>query len=80
MCCGGLARWFTDRIKVGMVGVNVPVPVASHSFGGWERSLFGDLYAYGPDSVHLYTRRKTITRRWPDDTQQKAQFSFPTNG
>ena len=78
---GGLARWFTDQIKVGMVGVNVPlpVPVASHSFGGWKRSLFGDLYAYGPDSVRFYTRRKTITQRWPDDTKEKAQFSFPTN-
>jgi malonate-semialdehyde dehydrogenase (acetylating)/methylmalonate-semialdehyde dehydrogenase len=78
---GGLARWFTDRIRVGMVGVNVPlpVPVASHSFGGWKRSLFGDLYAYGPDAVRFYTRRKTITQRWPDDTQDKAQFSFPTS-
>jgi len=78
---GGLARWFTDNIKVGMVGVNVPlpVPVACHSFGGWKRSLFGDLSAYGPDSVRFYTRRKTITQRWPDDTVQKAQFAFPVN-
>jgi malonate-semialdehyde dehydrogenase (acetylating)/methylmalonate-semialdehyde dehydrogenase len=78
---GGLARWFTDRIKAGMVGVNVPlpVPVACHSFGGWKRSLFGDLYAYGPDAVRFYTRRKTITQRWPDDTKEKAHFSFPTN-
>jgi len=78
---GGLARWFTDNIKVGMVGVNVPlpVPVACHSFGGWKRSLFGDLSAYGPDSVRFYTRRKTVTQRWPDDTVEKAQFSFPIN-
>jgi malonate-semialdehyde dehydrogenase (acetylating) / methylmalonate-semialdehyde dehydrogenase len=78
---GGLARYFTDNINVGMVGVNVPlpVPVAYHSFGGWKRSLFGDLSAYGPDSIRFYTRRKTITQRWPEDTLEKAQFSFPTN-
>jgi len=60
---GEAARYFTDNIRVGMVGVNVPlpVPVAYHSFGGWKRSLFGDLYAYGPDAVRFYTRRKTIT-------------------
>jgi malonate-semialdehyde dehydrogenase (acetylating)/methylmalonate-semialdehyde dehydrogenase len=79
---GGLARWFTDQVRVGMVGVNVPlpVPVAVHSFGGWKRSLFGDLYAYGPDSIRFYTRRKTITQRWPDDSTEKAQFTFPCNG
>ncbi|NNF65917.1 MAG: CoA-acylating methylmalonate-semialdehyde dehydrogenase, partial [Gammaproteobacteria bacterium] len=64
---GEAARYFSDNIRVGMVGVNVPlpVPVATHSFGGWKRSLFGDLYAYGPDSIRFYTRRKTITQRWP---------------
>jgi malonate-semialdehyde dehydrogenase (acetylating)/methylmalonate-semialdehyde dehydrogenase len=64
-----------------MVGVNVPLPVptAYHSFGGWKRSLFGDLCAYGPDSVRFYTRRKTITQRWPEDTIEKAQFSFPVH-
>ena len=64
---GEAARYFADNIRVGMVGINVPlpVPVAYHSFGGWKRSLFGDLYAYGPDSVRFYTRRKTITQRWP---------------
>ena len=80
---GEAARYFTDRIKVGMVGVNVPlpVPVACHSFGGWKRSLFGDLYAYGPDSIRFYTRRKTITQRWPSGgLREKAQFSFPSNG
>ena len=76
---GGIARYFTNNIKVGMVGVNVPLPVptAYHSFGGWKRSLFGDLSAYGPDSVRFYTQRKTVTQRWPDDTIEKAQFSFP---
>jgi hypothetical protein len=64
---GEAARYFTDHIQVGMVGVNVPlpVPVAYHSFGGWKRSLFGDLHAYGPDAVRFYTKRKTITQRWP---------------
>ncbi|MBK7169106.1 MAG: CoA-acylating methylmalonate-semialdehyde dehydrogenase [Gammaproteobacteria bacterium] len=80
---GEAARYFTDNIKVGMVGVNVPlpVPVACHSFGGWKRSLFGDLYAYGPDSVRFYTRRKTITQRWPNGgVREKATFAFPSNG
>jgi malonate-semialdehyde dehydrogenase (acetylating)/methylmalonate-semialdehyde dehydrogenase len=77
---GEAARYFSDNIKVGMVGVNVPlpVPVAYHSFGGWKRSLFGDLYAYGPDSVRFYTRRKTITQRWPSGgVREKAQYTFP---
>ena len=79
---GEAARYFTDNIKVGMVGVNVPlpVPVAYHSFGGWKRSLFGDLYAYGPDAVRFYTRRKTITQRWPSGgVREKAQYTFPSN-
>ncbi|NIV17355.1 MAG: CoA-acylating methylmalonate-semialdehyde dehydrogenase [Woeseiaceae bacterium] len=79
---GEAARYFADNIRVGMVGINVPlpVPVAIHSFGGWKRSLFGDLYAYGPDSVRFYTRRKTITQRWPKGgVREKAQFSFPSN-
>jgi malonate-semialdehyde dehydrogenase (acetylating)/methylmalonate-semialdehyde dehydrogenase len=79
---GEAARFFTDNIQVGMVGVNVPlpVPVAIHSFGGWKRSLFGDLFAYGPDSIRFYTRRKTITQRWPaGGVREKAQFSFPSN-
>ncbi len=77
---GEAARYFADNITVGMVGINValPVPVAYHSFGGWKRSLFGDLYAYGPDSIRFYTRRKTITQRWPTGgVREKAQFSFP---
>jgi len=79
---GEAARYFTDNIKVGMVGVNVPlpVPVAYHSFGGWKRSLFGDLYAYGPDAVRFYTRRKTITQRWPSGgVRETAKYTFPSN-
>ncbi|WP_339428416.1 CoA-acylating methylmalonate-semialdehyde dehydrogenase [Pseudomonas sp. RA_105y_Pfl1_P41] len=78
---GEAARYFTDNIKVGMVGVNVPlpVPVAYHSFGGWKRSLFGDLHAYGPDGVRFYTRRKMITQRWPSaGVREGASFSMPT--
>ncbi|MBT8049408.1 MAG: CoA-acylating methylmalonate-semialdehyde dehydrogenase [Gammaproteobacteria bacterium] len=80
---GEAARYFSDNIKAGMVGINVPlpVPVAYHSFGGWKRSLFGDLYAYGPDAVRFYTRRKTITQRWPSGgVREKARFTFPSNG
>ncbi|MBR0566104.1 CoA-acylating methylmalonate-semialdehyde dehydrogenase [Azoarcus sp. L1K30] len=79
---GAVARHFTDSVQVGMVGVNVPlpVPVACQSFGGWKRSLFGDLYAYGPDAVRFYTRRKTLTQRWPSAGIEKAQFAFPSNG
>jgi len=79
---GEAARYFSDGIQVGMVGVNVPlpVPVAYHSFGGWKRSLFGDLGAYGPDGVRFYTRRKTITQRWPSaGLREAAVFSFPSN-
>jgi malonate-semialdehyde dehydrogenase (acetylating)/methylmalonate-semialdehyde dehydrogenase len=79
---GEAARYFTDHIRIGMVGVNVPlpVPVAYHSFGGWKRSLFGDLGAYGPDAVRFYTRRKTITQRWPSaGVREGTVFSFPSN-
>jgi malonate-semialdehyde dehydrogenase (acetylating)/methylmalonate-semialdehyde dehydrogenase len=79
---GEAARYFTNHIKVGMVGVNVPlpVPVAYHSFGGWKRSLFGDLSIYGPDSVRFYTRRKTITQRWPSaGVREGVKYSFPGN-
>ena len=80
---GEAARLFCDEIEVGMVGVNVPlpVPVSYHSFGGWKRSLFGDLHAYGPDGVRFYTKRKTITQRWPQRaSHEAAQFAFPSNG
>ncbi|AKV02286.1 Methylmalonate-semialdehyde dehydrogenase [Labilithrix luteola] len=78
---GEAARYFSDHILVGMVGVNVPlpVPVAYHSFGGWKRSLFGDLHGYGPDAVRFYTKRKTITQRWPSaGVREGAIFSFPS--
>ena len=78
---GEAARYFTDNIKVGMVGVNVPlpVPVAYHSFGGWKRSLFGDLHAYGPDAVRFYSKRKTVTQRWPSSgIREGVEFSMPT--
>jgi malonate-semialdehyde dehydrogenase (acetylating)/methylmalonate-semialdehyde dehydrogenase len=78
---GEAARYFSDNIQVGMVGINIPlpVPVAYHSFGGWKRSLFGDLHAYGPDAVRFYTKRKTITQRWPSaGVREGALFSMPT--
>ncbi|MFG0524994.1 CoA-acylating methylmalonate-semialdehyde dehydrogenase [Pseudomonas sp. zjy_9] len=78
---GEAARYFSDNIKVGMVGINVPlpVPVAYHSFGGWKRSLFGDLHAYGPDAVRFYTKRKTVTQRWPSaGVRESVSFSMPT--
>ncbi|WP_407333394.1 CoA-acylating methylmalonate-semialdehyde dehydrogenase [Enterovibrio sp. 27052020O] len=77
---GEAARYFSDHIEVGMVGVNVPlpVPVSYHSFGGWKRSFFGDLSAYGPDGVRFYTRRKTITQRWPSEAvREGVSFSMP---
>ena len=78
---GEAARYFADKVQVGMVGINVPlpVPVAFHSFGGWKRSLFGDLHAYGPDSIRFYTRRKQVTQRWPSGgVREAAQFAFPS--
>ena len=77
---GDLARNFADMIEVGMVGVNVPipVPVAYHSFGGWKRSIFGDHGAYGPESVHFYTKLKTVTTRWPTGMDKGAEFNFPS--
>jgi len=76
---GDAARVFAEKIQIGMVGINVPipVPVAHHSFGGWKRSLFGDHAIYGPEGVHFYTRLKTITSRWPDGIKDGAVFSFP---
>ena len=78
---GEAARYFSDNIQVGMVGINVPlpVPVAYHSFGGWKRSLFGDLHAYGPDAIRFYTKRKTITQRWPSNgVREGISFAFPS--
>ncbi|SDK30294.1 CoA-acylating methylmalonate-semialdehyde dehydrogenase [Microbulbifer yueqingensis] len=79
---GEAARYFSDHIRIGMVGINVPLPVpaAYHSFGGWKNSLFGDLGAYGPDSVRFYTKRKTVTQRWPGGgVREGVQFSFPAH-
>jgi malonate-semialdehyde dehydrogenase (acetylating)/methylmalonate-semialdehyde dehydrogenase len=76
---GDAARTFVNRIKVGMVGVNVPIPVpmAFHSFGGWKRSLFGDHAVHGMEGVHFYTRLKTVTSRWPTGIRAGAEFTMP---
>jgi malonate-semialdehyde dehydrogenase (acetylating)/methylmalonate-semialdehyde dehydrogenase len=75
---GDAARDFTNRIQVGMVGINVPipVPVGYHSFGGWKSSIFGSHGVYGPEGVHFYTRLKTVTSRWPTGIRSGAQFHF----
>ncbi len=77
---GDAAREFASRIQIGMVGVNVPIPVpmAYHSFGGWKRSAFGDHNMYGPESVRFYTRLKTVTARWPAGIRAGAEFTMPT--
>ncbi|WP_108881744.1 CoA-acylating methylmalonate-semialdehyde dehydrogenase [Anderseniella sp. Alg231-50] len=77
---GDAARDFADRINIGMVGVNVPIPVplAYYTFGGWKKSSFGDLNQHGPDSVRFYTRTKTVTSRWPSGIKDGAEFSIPT--
>jgi len=79
---GDAARDFAARIEVGMVGVNVPipVPVGYHSFGGWKRSIFGAHGIYGPEAIHFYTRLKTVTTRWPTGIRAGADFKFPTMG
>lgn len=77
---GDVAREFAHRIRVGMVGVNVPipVPVAFHSFGGWKASLFGDHHMHGPEGVRFYTRLKTVTSRWPTSIAKGPEFIMPT--
>ncbi|HEX4987126.1 MAG TPA: CoA-acylating methylmalonate-semialdehyde dehydrogenase [Burkholderiales bacterium] len=77
---GDCAREFALRVQIGMVGINVPIPVpmAFHSFGGWKRSLFGDHYAYGSEGVRFYTHLKTITTRWPTGIRKGAEFVMPT--
>ena len=76
---GGVARAFARQIKVGMVGVNVPIPVpmAWHSFGGWKRSLFGDHHIYGEEGVRFYTRYKSVMQRWPESIAKGAEFTMP---
>ncbi|MFM2084031.1 MAG: methylmalonate-semialdehyde dehydrogenase, partial [Pseudomonadota bacterium] len=78
---GGVAREFGRRIQVGMVGINVPIPVPMswHGFGGWKRSLFGDMHAYGEEGVRFYTKQKSIMQRWPDSIAQGAEFVMPTS-
>jgi malonate-semialdehyde dehydrogenase (acetylating)/methylmalonate-semialdehyde dehydrogenase len=77
---GGIARAFARTIKVGMVGINVPIPVpmAWHSFGGWKRSLFGDHHAYGEEGMRFYSRYKSVMQRWPDSIANGPEFSMPT--
>jgi malonate-semialdehyde dehydrogenase (acetylating)/methylmalonate-semialdehyde dehydrogenase len=79
---GGAARRFEREVQVGMVGINVPipVPVAAHSFGGWKDSLFGGSPIYGPDGVRFYTRPKVVTTRWPDPASSAIDLGFPTTG
>jgi malonate-semialdehyde dehydrogenase (acetylating)/methylmalonate-semialdehyde dehydrogenase len=78
---GGAARRFCSEVEVGMVGVNVPIPVpmAYYSFGGWKASLFGDTHVYGAEGVHFYTRNKVVTSRWPDPSHGGVNLGFPTN-
>ncbi|TFY96615.1 CoA-acylating methylmalonate-semialdehyde dehydrogenase [Ramlibacter humi] len=77
---GNTAREFSRRVQVGMVGVNVPIPVpmAWHGFGGWKKSLFGDMHAYGEEGVRFYTKQKSIMQRWPESIGKGAEFVMPT--
>ncbi len=78
---GGAARRFQNEVEVGMVGINVPipVPVAYYSFGGWKSSLFGDTHAHGSDGIHFFTRGKVVTSRWPDPSHGGLNLGFPQN-
>jgi malonate-semialdehyde dehydrogenase (acetylating)/methylmalonate-semialdehyde dehydrogenase len=77
---GDAAREFAARVQVGMVGINVPIPVpmAWHGFGGWKRSMFGDMHAYGEEGVRFYTRQKSVMQRWPARIARGADFAMPT--
>jgi malonate-semialdehyde dehydrogenase (acetylating)/methylmalonate-semialdehyde dehydrogenase len=79
---GDAARDFASKVQVGMVGINVPIPVplAYYTFGGWKRSSFGDLNQHGPDSIRFYTKTKTVTARWPSGIKDGASFVIPTMG
>ena len=79
---GDAARAYTNRVQIGMVGINVPIPVpmAFHSFGGWKRSLFGDHHIHGPEGVRFYTRMKSVTQRWPSGIRAGAVFNFKEGG
>jgi malonate-semialdehyde dehydrogenase (acetylating)/methylmalonate-semialdehyde dehydrogenase len=78
---GNVAREFSRRVQVGMVGINVPIPVpmAWHGFGGWKKSLFGDMHAYGEEGVRFYTKQKSIMQRWPESIGKGAEFVMPTS-
>ena len=78
---GGAARKFTHEVEVGMVGINVPIPVpmAFYSFGGWKSSLFGDTHVHGTEGVHFYTRGKAVTTRWLDPSHGGVNLGFPVN-
>ena len=77
---GDSGRTFSNKAKIGMVGINIPIPVpmAFHSFGGWKRSLFGDQHMHGPEGVRFYTKLKTITSRWPSGLRSDPEFVMPT--
>ena len=76
---GGVARQFQFDVQVGMVGINVPipVPVSYYSFGGWKASLFGDTHMYGPEGINFFTRSKVVTSRWPDPRTSSVDLGFP---
>ncbi|MEN5141163.1 CoA-acylating methylmalonate-semialdehyde dehydrogenase [Pseudomonas juntendi] len=78
---GNIAREFGRRVEVGMVGINVPIPVpmAWHGFGGWKKSLFGDMHAYGSEGVRFYTKQKSIMQRWPESIEKGAEFTMPVS-
>jgi malonate-semialdehyde dehydrogenase (acetylating) / methylmalonate-semialdehyde dehydrogenase len=75
-----VAREFARRVQVGMVGINIPIPVpmAWHGFGGWKKSLFGDMHAYGEEGVRFYTKQKSVMQRWPESIGKGAEFAMPT--
>jgi malonate-semialdehyde dehydrogenase (acetylating)/methylmalonate-semialdehyde dehydrogenase len=77
---GDTGRNFSSKAKIGMVGINIPIPVpmAFHSFGGWKRSLFGDQHMHGPEGVRFYTKLKTVTSRWPSGQRSNPEFVMPT--
>jgi malonate-semialdehyde dehydrogenase (acetylating)/methylmalonate-semialdehyde dehydrogenase len=79
---GGAARRYQNEVEVGMVGINVPIPVpmAYYSFGGWKSSLFGDTHAHGTEGVHFFTRGKVVTSRWLDPSHAGLDLGFPTHG
>ena len=78
---GNIAREFARRVQVGMVGINIPIPVpmAWHGFGGWKKSLFGDMHAYGKEGVRFYTKQKSVMQRWPESIDKGAEFVMPTS-